>query len=96
MRKLARAGQAATSALFSFTKRVAEQYREIRDAAEVGPDTLRLLEAERPGNNEALAWRIRQILGPRNDDTRAVTDLIDDLCEELDAVVRILREEGEQ
>jgi hypothetical protein len=76
--------------LAALGRKAAETVADIRDAAGVGPDTLRLLDAESPRNNEALAWRIRQILGPRNDDTRAVTDLIDELCEELD------RLQGEQ
>ena len=81
---------AGSAMLAALGRRAAEQYREIRDAAEVGPDTLRLLEAEDPRSSEALAWRIRQILGPRNDDARAVIDLVDELCEELD------RLQGEQ
>lgn len=81
MRRVLKATSAASAALQAFAYRAREEVAEIRDAAEVGPDTLRLLEAESLRNNEALAWRIRQILGPRNDDTRAV---IDDLCEELD------------
>lgn len=36
------------------------------------------------GSSQALAARIRSILGPRNDDSRTVVDLIDELCEELD------------
>lgn len=36
------------------------------------------------GSSQALANRIRSILGPRNDDSRTVVDLIDELCEELD------------
>lgn len=35
-------------------------------------------------NIEQYAKRIRQILGPRNDDSKAVFDLIDELCEEND------------
>ncbi|WP_292411298.1 hypothetical protein [Methylophaga sp.] len=76
---------AGSAMLAALGRRAAETVGEIRDAAEVGPDTLRLLEAEGPRNNESLAWRIRSVLGPRNDDTRAVIDLIDELCEELDA-----------
>lgn len=36
------------------------------------------------GSSQALAARIRSVLGPRNDDSRTVVDLIDELCHDLD------------
>lgn len=43
-------------------------------------------------NIEQYAKRIRQILGQRNDDSKAVFDLIDELCEENDRLKMRVRE----
>lgn len=96
MRRVALMVSAGSAAVSALAKKAVDTAGEIRDMAEVGPWSIdRILEPSEiqsmqreaqgpvPTCNESLALRIRSILGPRNDDSRAVTDLVDDLCEEV-------------
>lgn len=101
MKRIVIAGSAMLSAVGQIIARARDHAAEIRDLAvgspmEVCDDCLRVHSLrvdpscphclrDQTSPDERLAMRIRSILGPRNDDSRAVPDLIDELCEELDA-----------
>lgn len=84
MKRLIRVVGAGSAALAAAARMAARTVGEVRDLASGGSSIEVCPSCERAYNPQALANRIRSILGPRNDDSRTVADLIDELCEELD------------